>query len=100
MAKLQIKESDLQETFIKSSGKGGQNVNKVSTAVQIKHIPTGTEVKCSIYRTQGLNRYKARVLLCNRLESGSEENEKARIAEKIRKQKQKRRKKNRKKQNK
>lgn len=68
MAKLQIKESDLEESFTRSGGKGGQNVNKVSTAVHLKHKPSGIEVKCSIHRTQGLNRYKARDILCNKLE--------------------------------
>lgn len=65
---LQIRESDLEESFTRSGGKGGQNVNKVSTAVHIKHKPTGIEVKCSLYRTQGLNRYKARAILCEKVE--------------------------------
>jgi protein subunit release factor B len=68
MAKLQIKESDLEESFTRSGGKGGQNVNKVSTAVHLKHKLSGIEVKCSIHRTQGLNRYKARDILCDKLE--------------------------------
>ncbi|TGJ99226.1 peptide chain release factor-like protein [Leptospira semungkisensis] len=65
---LGIKESDLEETFVRSGGKGGQNVNKVSTAVRLLHRPSGTEIKCSIHRTQGLNRYKARILLCEKFE--------------------------------
>ena len=68
MAKLQIKESDLEESFTRSGGKGGQNVNKVSTAVHLKHKLSGIEVKCAIHRTQGLNRYKARDILCDKLE--------------------------------
>jgi protein subunit release factor B len=68
MASLEITEGQLKETFTRSSGKGGQNVNKVSTAVYIVHIPSGISVKCSIYRTQGLNRYKARALLCDEIE--------------------------------
>ncbi|MCU0824700.1 MAG: peptide chain release factor-like protein [Leptospira sp.] len=69
MESLGIRESDLTETFIRSGGKGGQNVNKVSTAVLLVHKTTGEQVKCSIYRTQGLNRYKARDLLCKIFES-------------------------------
>nr|WP_233440993.1 peptide chain release factor-like protein [Leptospira biflexa] len=68
MEALGIRESDLKEQFVKASGKGGQNVNKVATAVVLLHIPTGKQVKCSIYRSQGLNRYKARDLLCLELE--------------------------------
>lgn len=68
METLGIRESDLKEQFVKASGKGGQNVNKVATAVVLLHVPTGKQVKCSIYRTQGLNRYKARDLLCLEVE--------------------------------
>lgn len=67
METLQIKEADLEESFTRSGGKGGQNVNKVSTAVHLKHNPSGIEVKCSLYRTQGLNRYKARAILCEKI---------------------------------
>ncbi len=91
MEVLGIKEADLQETFIKSSGKGGQNVNKVSTAVFLKHAASNTEVKCSVYRTQGLNRYKARVLLCEKLEEKTSEvpTEKNNLITKIQKKKSK-----------
>ncbi|AXX15856.1 MULTISPECIES: peptide chain release factor family protein [Leptospira] len=70
---LEVKENELEESFTRSGGKGGQNVNKVSTAVHLKHKPTGIEVKCSLYRTQGLNRYKARAILCEKIQ---EENRK------------------------
>ncbi|TGL82221.1 peptide chain release factor family protein [Leptospira yasudae] len=73
MEVLQIKETDLEESFTRSGGKGGQNVNKVSTAVHLRHKPSGIEVKCSLYRTQGLNRYKARAILCEKVQ---EENRK------------------------
>ena len=69
MKALAILETDLQENFTRGSGNGGQNVNKVSTAVRLVHIPSGEEIKCSVYRTQGLNRYKARAILCERIET-------------------------------
>ncbi|EKT84877.1 peptide chain release factor family protein [Leptospira santarosai] len=68
MEVLEIKETELEESFTRSGGKGGQNVNKVSTAVHLRHKPTGIEVKCSLYRTQGLNRYKARTILCEKIQ--------------------------------
>lgn len=87
MDALQIKETDLVETFVKSGGKGGQNVNKVSTAVLLIHKPSGKQVKCSLYRTQGLNRYKARDLLCKILEEISNPSSKQTQTQKIIKQK-------------
>ncbi len=92
MEALHIREEDLEETFIRSSGKGGQHVNKVSTCVYLKHIPSGTEVKCQQERSQALNRYRARVLLVNKLEQaikGMESEEQQKI-ERIRRQKRKR----------
>ncbi|EJO70813.1 MULTISPECIES: peptide chain release factor family protein [Leptospira] len=74
MEVLQIKETELEESFTRSGGKGGQNVNKVSTAVHLKHKPTGIEVKCSLYRTQGLNRYKARAILCEKIQDFNRKN--------------------------
>ncbi len=65
---LGIYEKDIKESFIRSHGRGGQKVNKTSTCVYLKHIPTGTEVKCRKARTQGLNRYYARVLLLEKIE--------------------------------
>ncbi len=58
-----IKKSDVIEKFVRSSGNGGQNVNKVSTCVYLKHLPTGIEVKFSSSRTQGDNRRGAWELL-------------------------------------
>jgi peptide chain release factor len=89
METLGIKESDLEESFTKSGGNGGQNVNKVATAVHLKHKPSGIEVKCSVYRTQGLNRYKARAILCEKLESTQGKGTIERKKEKIIKNKQK-----------
>ena len=60
MEELGIREEDLEESFIRSSGKGGQHVNKNSTCVRIRHIPTGIEVKCMEERSQSLNRFLAR----------------------------------------
>jgi peptide chain release factor len=95
MKALELTEADLEESFVKSGGKGGQNVNKVSTAVVLKHKKSGIEIKCSIYRTQGLNRYKARAILCEKLENKLLAIEPR--FEKIKKQKQKKSQKQRKK---
>ncbi len=67
MALLGITENDLEERFVRSSGPGGQNVNKVSTGVYLKHIPTGIEVKCTRERSQGLNRFLARRALLRKI---------------------------------
>ena len=92
MDSLNIREEDIQESFIRSGGRGGQNVNKVATCVHLKHIPTGVEVKCQEERSQGLNRYRARVILYRKIDGmlrGKESEERQRI-EKIRRQKRKR----------
>ena len=68
MHALQVYEEDLEETFIRSSGPGGQHVNKVATCVRLKHRPTGIEVKVQQSRSQGLNRFLARRILTNRVE--------------------------------
>jgi protein subunit release factor B len=97
MESLGIREADLVEKFIRSQGKGGQNVNKVETCVYLKHVPTGIEVKCQQERTQGLNRFLARRILADKIETkqkGAESAEQARI-EKIRRQKRKRSKRSR-----
>ena len=60
MADLGIREEELEERFVRSSGKGGQHVNKTSTCVWLRHIPTGIEVKCMAERSQSLNRFLAR----------------------------------------
>jgi len=92
MEALNIHEKDIKESFVRSGGKGGQHVNKTSTCVYLKHIPTGIEVKCQEERSQSLNRYKARVILVKKIDQlvkGKESEEIQRI-EKIRRQKRKR----------
>ena len=68
MEALNIHEKDIEERFIRSSGKGGQKVNKTSTCVYLRHIPTGIEVKFMRERSQSLNRFLARRELVNRVE--------------------------------
>jgi len=92
MNSLGIYEKDILEKFIRSSGKGGQNVNKVSSCVYLKHIPTGIEVKCSQERYQAINRFLARRILVNKIENllkEKEAEEKRKIAQ-IRREKRKR----------
>jgi protein subunit release factor B len=92
MEALNIHEKDIKESFVRSGKKGGQHVNKTSTCVYLKHIPTGIEVKCQEERSQSLNRYKARVILIKKIDQlikGKESEEIQRI-EKIRRQKRKR----------
>src|SRR5208337_199575 len=69
MALLGLREADLEETFVRSGGHGGQNVNKTSTCVMLLHRPTGLQVKCQATRQQGLNRFLARRLLLDKIEA-------------------------------
>ncbi len=89
LAGLGVKPEDLIEKFIRAGGPGGQNVNKTSTAVYLKHVPTGIEVKVQQERSQALNRFLARRVLAEKLEArllGEQSAEAARVA-KLRRQK-------------
>ena len=69
MARLGLRETDLEENFIKGSGAGGQKINKTASCVWLRHRPSGIEVKCQRERSQALNRFFARRLLCDEWEA-------------------------------
>ena len=92
MQELGLSDNDFEESFVRSSGPGGQKVNKSSSCVYLVHIPTGLSVKCQRERSQSLNRYLARKLLLDKIErvqKGFIAKEKEKL-EKIRRQKRKR----------
>jgi protein subunit release factor B len=92
LARLGVRDEDLEETFVHSGGKGGQNVNKVATCVVLVHRPSGIAVKCQRERTQGANRLVARRLLAEKIEEQRLGRASARQqeAEKVRRQKRRR----------
>ena len=82
MRELNIREGDIEEKFVTSSGPGGQNVNKVATCVMLHHIPTGIMVKCQNERSQSLNRIRARWNLVSKIEFKIKQDEARKIKEK------------------
>jgi protein subunit release factor B len=92
MGALGISEADLDEHFIRGSGKGGQKVNKTSSCVQLVHRPSSIEIRCQQTRSQADNRYWARRELCDQIEETmlGEKSARQQAAEKIRRQKRRR----------
>jgi protein subunit release factor B len=92
LRKLGIKDQDIIEKFVRSGGPGGQKVNKTSTCVYLKHLPSGIEVKMARERSQALNRYLAWRLLVEKIKARilKIKTEKQKRREKIRRQKRKR----------
>jgi protein subunit release factor B len=92
LARLGVREADLEESFVRSSGAGGQNVNKVSSCVVLLHKPSGLLVKCQQERSQVLNRFWARRLLIEKIKEKihGEQSRKQSEAEKIRRSKRRR----------
>lgn len=92
MEKYGVRESDLDEKFIRGSGAGGQKINKTSSCVQLMHLPTGTEVRCQVSRSQAMNRFFARRILVAKIahEIEGEKSAEEQRREKIRRQKRRR----------
>ncbi len=88
MRRLQIQERDLEESFARSAGPGGQNVNKVATAVTLKHLPSGLSVTAQDSRSQARNRALARERLLSALEGRMEDARRAKRTEVARMQRQ------------
>jgi len=90
MAALGVREEDIDEQFVRSSGAGGQKINKTSSCVVLHHRPTGIRVKCQQERSQALNRYLARLLLLDKISARHDQAQASRAHEIARLQRQKR----------
>ena len=92
MSRVGVRELDIVEKFVKGSGPGGQKINKTSSCVWLRHLPSGIEIKCQRERSQALNRFFARRLLCDRIEERifGERSRRQQEAAKIRRQKKRR----------
>lgn len=92
LARLGVREADLEEEFIRGSGAGGQKINKTSVVVQLRHLPSGLSVRCQSSRSQAFNRFMARRLLAEKMEEIllREKSERQQKIEKIRRQKRRR----------
>jgi protein subunit release factor B len=91
LAALGVREDELKERFVRSGGKGGQNVNKVATCVVLRHLPSGVVVKCQEARTQAMNRFLARRRLADAIDARRRGESSAREQEIARVRRQKRR---------
>jgi protein subunit release factor B len=89
MQRLGIRDVDLEETFVRSSGPGGQNVNKVATAVTLRHRPSGISVTVQDSRSQAVNRKLARERLLDAIESAREEQRMAELAKRAKERRRK-----------
>ena len=87
MRKLGIRDEDLEETFTRGTGSGGQKINKTSSTVVLRHVPTGVEIRCQRERSQTMNRHFARVELCDRIQAQRKE---TRLAEQNEREKKRR----------
>ena len=92
LATLGITEGDLLEKFVRGSGAGGQKINKTSSCVFLKHLPSGVCIKCQLDRSREMNRFLARRELCEQLEAirDGTASAKTQAIEKMRRQKRQR----------
>ncbi len=80
LGRLRVGREELEERFVRGRGAGGQKINKTSSTVRLRHVPTGIEVVCQEQRSLVQNRYQARVLLCEKLEARQQQGQQAQRA--------------------